>query len=319
MRIRYQFLLIQAIRDFFNARGFLDVLTPPMVENPGMEPHIHPFQVMSARGEKHLSFYLHTSPEFAMKKLLSLKEESFHKIFQLSYCFRDEPRSPEHRPQFIMLEWYRCFETYEQIKKDTQELILFCHDYLKKKQAPVKNSPKKFETVTVDELFQEYLQFSILDYLNPKDLREKIEKDLKDLPLPAVELAWEDYFFFIFLNKIEPFLKNHEALFVDQYPAPLAALSQLNTNDPRVCDRFELYLNGVELANCFQELTSYDKQKKRFLEFQKSKRSHYQYQLPWPEDFMQTLERGLPPSCGIALGVERLLMSLCTVESPWFE
>src|SRR4051812_37719705 len=117
MRLRYQFELIQLIRNYFGQQGFLDVLTPPMVENPGMEVHIHPYQIKSTRTNRDLPLYLHTSPEFALKQLLAA-DEGFDKIFSLGYCFRDEPSSPIHRSQFMMLEWYRKHERYEKIMED---------------------------------------------------------------------------------------------------------------------------------------------------------------------------------------------------------
>ena len=107
MRLRYQFELIQLIRNFFTQQGFLDVMTPPAVENPGMEVHIHPFQLHSVIKNKLVPQYLHTSPEFCLKQLLASPGEKIENIFSLSYCFRDEPNSPIHRNQFIMLEWYR--------------------------------------------------------------------------------------------------------------------------------------------------------------------------------------------------------------------
>ena len=107
MRLRYQFELTQLIRNYFGQQGFLDVLTPPAVENPGMEVHIHPFQIHSVFHKKLNSVYLHTSPEFCMKELLTKEDENLHNIFTISYCFRDEPSSPIHRSQFLMLEWYR--------------------------------------------------------------------------------------------------------------------------------------------------------------------------------------------------------------------
>ncbi|MCO4753987.1 MAG: hypothetical protein KC478_05875, partial [Bacteriovoracaceae bacterium] len=112
MRLKYQFALIQAIRNYFTEMGFVDVMTPPMVENPGMETHIHPFEVFSKYKGKSTNQYLHTSPEFHMKELLSLEEEQLDNIFNISYCFRDEPSSPIHRSQFLMLEWYRKNERY---------------------------------------------------------------------------------------------------------------------------------------------------------------------------------------------------------------
>src|SRR5688500_2752905 len=118
MRRRYQFEFIQIIRNYFMEQGFLDVLTPPAVENPGMEVHIHPFQLHSVRSQTNVPLYLHTSPEFCMKELLADEKEQLDNIFSLSYCFRDEPDSPIHRSQFIMLEWYRKNERYEKIMQD---------------------------------------------------------------------------------------------------------------------------------------------------------------------------------------------------------
>ncbi len=131
MRLTYQFALTQAIRNFFNSKGFTDVMTPPMVQNPGMETHVHPFDVRSKRSGKMTGLSLHTSPEFHMKELLSLKEEELDKIFNISYCFRDEPKSEFHRKQFLMLEWYRKNERYESIMRDCERLIPYCFDALK--------------------------------------------------------------------------------------------------------------------------------------------------------------------------------------------
>ncbi|MBL7663758.1 MAG: hypothetical protein JNM93_01400, partial [Bacteriovoracaceae bacterium] len=158
MRLKYQFQLIQAIRDFFLKEEFIDVLTPPMVENPGMETHIHPFEVMSKIQGKALNRYLHTSPEFAMKKLISLQDEELDKIFQISYCFRDEPSSEIHRNQFLMLEWYRKNARYEKIMDDCEALITWCLKDLQKKSLPVKFQKLNFTKLTVQELFQKTIQ-----------------------------------------------------------------------------------------------------------------------------------------------------------------
>lgn len=293
---KIQFLGLKALREFFNKRDFMEVMTPPVVQNPGMEVHIHPFKVSSAYKKNDSDLYLQTSPEFAMKELLS---EGFEKIFNISYCFRDEPKSSTHRSQFLMLEWYRANENYEVIKKDCQDLI---------KEMP-SSSFENIEEVTVAELFQEYCHMNILDFLNHNDLYEKIIKDFKDLSIDK-SLPWEDLFFMLFLNKIETHFKNHPALIVDEYPAPLSALSTLKPSDPRVCQRFELYLDGIEVANCFNELTDLDEQKKRFKFDAKKKQELYGYELPKPTTLYNSLEKGLPPSAGIALGVERLLMAI---------
>lgn len=321
MRLKYQFTLIQAIRNYFIEQGFIDVLTPPMVENPGMETHIHPFEVWSKNSKESTNKYLHTSPEFYMKELLSLPEEELDKIFSVSYCFRDEPESEIHRPQFLMLEWYRKDERYEKIMEDCTELIKFCAIEFNKKGYPLKKEYKSFsvEKFTVQEIVQKYCGFDILDFLDKDHLLEKIKSDFPDVPLPSSECDWDDYFFLLFLNKVEPHFKDFPVLLLYEFPAPLAALSTLKETDNRVCERFEIYLEGVELCNCFNELTDLNIQKERFAQQALDKKRLYGYELNAPEGLYNTLERGLPQSAGVALGVERLLRALTGIENPFYK
>jgi lysyl-tRNA synthetase class 2 len=316
MRLRYQFELIQLIRNFFTQQGFLDVLTPPAVENPGMEVHIHPFQLHSVIKNKLVPQYLHTSPEFCLKQLLASPGEKIENIFSLSYCFRDEPNSPIHRNQFIMLEWYRKHARYEKIMSDVEELIQSCL----KSNLPIRKEMKDqtFVKKTMQQLFYEILNIDILNYLDVPSIKKLLE-NYPDVPVPVSECEWDDYFFLLYLNKIEPEMANIPLLLIYEFPAPLSALSTLKSSDPRVCERFEVYINGVELCNCFNELTDPVEQKKRFEEQSLLKNKLYHYQLPTPSNFYQALEKGLPPSAGIALGVERLLYSLCEIENPFFD
>lgn len=298
---------------FFKSHGFTDVLTPPAVQNPGMETHIHPFQLFKAREDKLTPLYLHTSPEFCMKELLASKENNFDKIFTVSYCMRDEPESSIHRSQFLMLEWYRRGAHYTEIMDDCEELL---------KQVQIslntKNQVKNFERVTISEIFREFLNLEILDFLNVDDLKNKIKKDFKEVILPDQKCSWDDYYFLLFLNMIEPKLVNFPYILLSEFPAPLAALSTLKESDPRVCERFEIYMDGIELCNAFNELTDYEELQKRF-EFQKKEKQElYKYDLPWPEDFMQVMKNGYPKSSGIALGVERLLKIMQKVENPFY-
>jgi lysyl-tRNA synthetase class 2 len=318
MRRRHQFELIQSLRHFFQDKGFLETLTPPMVPNPGMETHVHPFQVMSAKNKAVRPFYLHTSPEFCLKELLSdHASEGLANIYSLSYCFRDEPESPIHRSQFLMLEWYRLHHRYETIMDDTENLITWCLD---QKPAPVRLEIKnqKMTRMTMEELWLETIKRSPLDFLDSKDLRSLIQKDFSDVPLPPIELAWDDLFFLLHLNKVETHLKRWPLLLVKEFPAPLSALSTIKASDARVCERFEVYVNGIELCNAYNELTDVDEQRRRFRLQAKEKKQIYNYELPQPTRFLESLERGLPPASGIAMGVERLLHSLFEVENPFF-
>lgn len=297
----------------------MDVLTPPAVENPGMEVHIHPFQLHSVNKKKNVPLYLHTSPEFCLKELLSDESEKLQKLFSLSYCFRDEPNSPIHRSQFIMLEWYRKNERYESIMQDVDQLIKYCLTEGKKIGLPVRDELLQQSMIkkTMQQLFQEILQIDILNYLDVPSIKGLLKK-FPEVPVPPQDLLWDDYFFLLYLNKIEPKLNQYPLIMITEFPAPLSALSTLKADDPRVCERFEVYVNGVELCNCFNELTNLSEQKKRFSQQSQEKMDLYGYQLPQPEKFYASMERGLPPSSGIALGVERLLTSLFKVEEPFF-
>lgn len=290
-------------------------MTPPAVENPGMEVHIHPYQLFSVAKKTHIPLYLHTSPEFCLKELLTLKEEDFNNIFSLSYCFRDEPMSPIHRSQFIMLEWYRKNVRYEKIMNDIELLI---GDILSS-DLPIRQEMKDQKLIkkTMRDLFLEVINIDILNYLDKKAIIDLI-KTFPEVPLPTAELEWDDYFFLLYLNKIEPELKKFPLLLIYEFPAPLAALSTIKETDKRVCERFEVYINGVELCNCFNELTDSVEQRKRFQEQSNLKKKLYGYELPSPQNFYQSLEIGLPQCSGVALGVERLLYSLCEVENPFF-
>lgn len=248
-----------------------------------------------------------------MKELLS---DGLEKIFTISYCFRDEPSSPIHRSQFLMLEWYRANARYEAIMEDVSKLIEFC---LKNAKAPLRPEMKDatFVKKTMQELFEEELGINILDYLDVPSIKELL-KQFPDVPVPSSECEWDDYFFLLYLNKIEPTLSKYPLLLVYEFPAPLSALSTLKVSDPRVCERFEVYSNGVELCNAFNELTDANEQRRRFTEQNALKKKLYNYGLPVPENFYRTLDKGFPPSAGIALGVERLLYSLFEVENPFY-
>jgi len=306
-KLERHFKVLGVLRTFFTQQGFIDVMTPPVVPNPGMETHIHPFQVSPACS--HLlkwqqPQYLHTSPEFAMKELLVL---GFQKIFTLTHSFRAEPNSETHRFQFTMLEWYRANSNYEEILQDCLQLIPSVANALNV-QLP------KPTVKTVAELFQEYAALDILEFLEVEQLRKIIKERFPQL-IPGNDPYWEkagyeDFFFLLFLNVIEPHFKNIPFLAVKEFPAPLAALSTLKKSDSRVAERFEIYLNGVEICNAYNELVNAKEQRRRFELAQQQKLSLYQYQLPNPERFLKNLESGMPPSGGIALGVERLIMAL---------
>lgn len=328
--LQLHFALLEAIRIFFKKKDFLEVMTPPMVTNPGYEAHIHPYRVYSQHKRQLTNSYLHTSPEFYMKELLSL---GFNNIFNICYCFRDEPESPLHRKQFLMLEWYRTNAKYQSIMDDVEHLLAFCANYLDNidtakvatKYKAANKAVNEYKRVTVQELFHHYLKIDILAYLdtssNCRELRQLIEKNYPDIPLPfdpTHPMSWDDYYFLLFLNKIEPRLKEWPYILIYEFPYHLSALSTINANNPLVCERFEVYLGGIELCNCFNELRDLQIQKQRFQEESQIKFANYQYNLPAPSVLFRALERGFPPSAGIAMGVERLLLALTNISNPFY-
>lgn len=319
MRRRHQMELIQSVRRFFQDNGFLEALTPPLVQNPGMETHIHPFQVYSVQRQRTEPLYLHTSPEFCLKELLTdAQTEGWQNVYSLSYCFRDEPTSPIHRPQFLMLEWYRLGARYETIMDDVESLIHHC---LKTAAIPRRAmfEEARFTRKTMQELWLETISVDPLDYLNASALRQLIETKFPDVPLPKSDLPWDDLFFLLHLNKVESHMARWPLLMVTEFPSPLSALSTLKVSDPRVCERFEVYVNGIELCNAYNELTDVTEQRQRFRDQANDKERIYHYRLPAPDRFLSALDRGLPPCAGIALGVERLLHALFAVENPFFD
>jgi lysyl-tRNA synthetase class 2 len=176
---------------------------------------------------------------------------------------------------------------------------------------------QKITIKTMQELFQEELGIDILNYLEVDQIK-KLLTQFPDVPVPITELEWDDYFFLLYLNRIEPQFKKYPLLLITEFPSPLSALATLKKSDPRVCERFEVYINGIELCNCFNELTDLVELKKRFSLQNELKQKLYHYKLPEPLYFYKTMEQGLPPSAGIALGVERLLYSLFQVKNAFY-
>lgn len=291
---------LQSLRHFFEERQVVEVLTPPAVSNPGIEPHLHPFQLKSAVEKKDRPLYLHTSPEFWMKWIMAHAPE-LKNIYTLSYCFRDEPSSEWHRPQFLMLEWYRSGASIHQIIQDCQQLLACLQNALNINQS----YPHK--VLSVKDAFQIFLNANLDELLVTEKLKQYIQEHHSELAGVSELELWEDLFFLLFLNKIEPELKQYPSLFLTHFPAQLAALSRLDPDDPRYCLRFEWYLQGTEVANCFYELTDLAEQKQRAKSDLKKKQELYQIELPEPTTLYQALEKGLPKSSGIALGFERLI------------
>ncbi len=302
------------IKEFFQENDFLEVPSPPLVSNPGMEPHIHPFTVSSTYGRNQHHGFLNTSPEFWMKNVLAL---GLKNIYTLNYSFRDEPKSDHHRSQFLMLEWYRAGHHYSKIMEDCRHLILFLEKKFQSLGYPkITNGPIPIKTI--QEIFSDILNIDIFNYLQLEEIKQLMKTQFSSLYVEDEKMSWDDYYFLLFLNLIEPQLNKYPVIILKEFPYHLRALSTLKKDNPKVAERFEIYINGVEIGNCFNEVTSLEDQKIIFKQYEKEKQNLYQYHLPEPTLLYQALEKGLPFSSGIAIGVERLISSMMGLREPIF-
>jgi elongation factor P--(R)-beta-lysine ligase len=291
--LRRRQLLTRAVRAFFAARGYMEVETPYAVPAPGEEVHLRAVRA----GDK----YLHTSPEFAMKKLLA---GGAGPIFQLARVWRDEPHSATHAPEFTMLEWYNLRPDLSALMDETEALLRAVLPPLLVRNGQT-ISLEKFERITVAEAFFRYVG---ADVLATEGDAEALA-DAARTRLRAGE-SWEDLFFRLLLERVEPVLGRQCPTFLTHWPASQAALARRDPADPRVAERFELFCGGMELANAFVELTDAAEQRARFLEDRA--RRHELYGQGWALDeaFLAAVGR-LPPCAGIALGFDRLAMLAC--------
>ena len=313
-RLEQRGLILAAVRDFFAHRGFVEVDTPALQVSPGLEPHLRAFATeLHDPREGHSSRrYLHTSPEFAMKKLLVA---GMPRIWQLAHAFRDGERSPTHHPEFSMLEWYRAGASWRDLIPDCIGLLRACQEAAGADtlvwRGNTSDARRDCEQISVAEAFRRYCGIDILatapDPLVP-DMRLLADAARAIGLEPHPGDHWETLYFRIFLDRIEPHLGHGAPTVLYDFPASMAALSLRNPDNPRVSDRFELYVCGLELANAFGELTDAREQRARFLADQTRKQALYGETYPIDEDFLAALEHGMPPAAGIALGFDRLVM-----------
>ena len=289
---------LKAVRDFFHSEGLAGVDTPGLVKCPGTEPHLQPFQTKLAAGGRVQTMYLPTSPEMYLKKLLCQEWTDF---FEIKKCFRNEESGPLHQAEFTLLEWYRAFYTTKELMGETVKLLSFLKekDFFKAPLGPVK-------IYTVRELFKKHLAFS----LSPSSSKKELLSLLKKCELPAPSKAgFEDIFFLIFLNKIEPELPKKNPVFVCDYPPQLRAFSQLN--EKGWADRFELYWRGFELANAFYEVIDPKEQLSLFKEHIRQRKDN----VPYDEELLSLMKQGMPPGSGIAMGLDRLFLAVYNKKS----
>jgi lysyl-tRNA synthetase class 2 len=289
LNLRDRARALAAVRAFFGARAFLEVDTPLLVPSPGLDLHLDAVQADGG--------FLITSPEYQMKRLLA---GGVPRQFQIAHVFRAGEKGERHNPEFTMLEWYRAFAGVDQVMRDTEELVTalvaeFSGSYqLPGEHALIDVSPP-FPRLSVAAAFSRFA-----------DVPEAL----------CFRLAREDSeaFFRILVDKVEPELALAKTpVFLVDYPIEQASLARQKPSDPRVCERFELYLGGVELCNGFGELSDPVEQRRRLLEDQRARQAAGKAVYPIDERFLAALHEGMPPSAGNALGLDRIL-ALCLGE-----
>lgn len=302
----------KAFRAWFEEEGFLEVDPNAMQISPGNETHLHAFEttVRDYDGTGHTR-YLHTSPEFAMKKLLAAGEE---KIFAFAHVWRNREDSPKHANEFTMLEWYRTGEGYEVLMQDCARLLALTAEAaggttLRWRESTC-DATLPPERLSVTDAIQRYAGIALMDTVdadgtgNTETLRAATEAaGLRTAP----DDTWSDLLSRLIVEKVEPHLGHGRATILDCYPVSEAALARRTPDDPRTAERFELYACGVELANGFGELTDPVEQRNRFEADMAEKDRIYGERYPLDEDFLAALAH-MPEASGIALGFDRLVM-----------
>jgi lysyl-tRNA synthetase class 2 len=283
--------VIDEIRSYFKGQGFHEVQTPILVPVPSVETNLEVFetQLRTSTGKKRRAFLI-MSPEYSIKKLIAAGIGS---CFEITKCFRNEEEvTALHNPEFTMLEWYRVGADYKDIMKDFEKLFIKINGGEKLiYQGEEYDLSLPWPRIGFEEAFGKYAG-------------KKVD-DIKD----------ED-FYQIFFNEVEPKLRaSHRPAFVYDYPVSQASLARKKPGDPRFAERWEVFLAGMELGNCFSELTDPIEQEQRFRVELTERKSLGKTEYPMDEDFIDALKAGLPDVAGIAVGVDRLIMLMADVPT----
>ena len=294
------------MRRWFFAERFTEVECNALQVSPGNETHLHAIKAPVRRPDgSRIALYLHTSPEFACKKLLAAGEL---RIFDFARVYRDRERTPLHAPEFTMLEWYRAHERYEAVMDDAVRLLRIASEAAgtgelsyRGKAADPREEP---ERLTVAQAFDRHAGIDLLGRLDRDMLAEAAQARGVRI---AADDSWSDIFSRVLVERIEPHLGIGRATILSEYPIAEAALARPSAHDPRVAERFELYACGVELANGFGELTDPAEQRRRFEEDMALKMELYMERYPIDEELLAALSI-MPAASGVAMGFDRVVM-----------
>jgi len=285
--------ILRLIREYFWSENFTEVETPLLIRLPDQEPTIFPMKLQfHNEREENFTGYLHTSPEYALKKMLAA---GYEKIFSLCKVFRDyESLGGTHNPEFTMIEWYRAQANFWEIMDDVENLF----DFISQK---ITTAPKfSFERLHMREVWQKFAGVNLDEYLTTEKMFALCKQKGYN---PAPDEAYEDVFYRIFLNEIEPKLGT---VILHHYPKQMAALAKMSDTEAGYAERFEVYVGGLEIANAFGELTDSTEQRARFEAQYKKRQETGEDVFAIDEDFVAAVEK-MPATGGIALGVDRLV------------
>lgn len=289
--------LLREARAFFESRGYLEVETPLAVPCPGLDVHLDAFEVVPTGipvSENAAPRFLITSPEYQMKRLLA---EGHGRIFQIVRAFRAGELGERHNPEFTILEFYRAHGGIDDVMRDTEQLVARLTGGVVTIAEKIVDTRPPFARMTVCEAFERFSGTS------PEETLRLAAHD-------------EDRFFRILVDDVEPAIeKLPHALFLTEYPTTQASLARKKPSDPRVAERFELYVAGLELCNGFGELTDAKEQRERFVRDQEERRRTQKPVYPLDERFLEALEHGMPESGGNAIGLDRLVALACGTTS----
>jgi lysyl-tRNA synthetase class 2 len=303
--------LVAAVRRYFENEGFCEVDLPILQISPGNELHLHAFATrLETVAGKATDIYLHTSPEFASKKLLAAGES---RIFTFAKVFRNRERSALHHPEFTLLEWYRRDADYEPLMRDCEALLAIATQVAGRPAFHFRG--RQFEAglpaerLSVGEAFQRHAGIDLMRLLpGGPSTRHDFAAAAATAGVRCAETdSWSDIFSRVLGERIEPHLGNGRATILYDYPLEEAALARRKPTDPRLAERFELYGCGVELANAFSELTDPCEQRQRFEASMQKRQALYGHRYPIDEDLLAALA-AIDSAAGAALGFDRLAM-----------
>jgi lysyl-tRNA synthetase class 2 len=303
--------IIAALRAWFAKEGFVEVETACLQVSPGNETHLNAFRTeLVGTDLARTTLYLRTSPEFAMKKLLAAGET---RVFTIGPVFRNRERGPLHHPEFTMLEWYRAGGPYEALWEDCASVVRIAAEATGRGTWEYRGRTcqvtKPYDDLSLDQAFFQFAEIPLHEtYGTAGSNRDALARLAAARGIRvAPDDTWSDIFSRVLVELIEPGLGNFRPEFLHSYPAAEAALARRSPEEPRVAERFELYVCGVELANGFGELRDAVEQRRRLEQQMVEKERRYGERYPLDEEFLAALEH-MPEASGCALGLDRLVM-----------